>query len=79
MMKTTQTIQPGSRGPGGQAGQCQKLSLPGGSQRERTAGGCCPTSHRTSRWEQPGCPAFLFYHHNVQLLAIAVLLGRTYS
>lgn len=43
--------QSGALDPRGHLGQYQRLSLHGGSPKEKIAGGCCPTSHRISRWE----------------------------
>lgn len=77
MMKTGWTVQSGAPGPGGQVGWRRRPTLPGGSQKEGRAGGYCPASLRTSRWAQPAGPPFWFYHHLVQLLAIAVLRRRT--
>lgn len=49
VMKTGWTMQSGALGLKGQLGRCRKFSLLGGSPKQRTAGGCCPISHRTSR------------------------------
>lgn len=47
--KTGWTARSAALGPECQVGPCREVSLPRGSRKGRTAGGCCLTSHRTSR------------------------------
>ena len=61
VMKTGWTARSRALGPGGQVGSCRRLTSPGGSRKQRRTGGCCPTSLRTSRCEQPWKRAPCFY------------------